>query len=46
MSITAITVPKWGIEMQEGTLTEWKVAVGDAVTKGDEIVDMETEKIV
>ncbi len=46
MSITAITVPKWGIEMQEGTLTEWKVAVGDAVTQGDEIVDMETEKIV
>ncbi len=46
MSITAITVPKWGIEMQEGTLTDWQVAVGDTVTKGDEIVDIETEKIV
>jgi pyruvate dehydrogenase E2 component (dihydrolipoamide acetyltransferase) len=46
MAITAITVPKWGIEMQEGTLTDWKVAVGDTVTKGDEIVDIETEKIV
>ena len=46
MAMHAITVPKWGIEMQEATLSEWKVAVGDTVSKGDEIVDMETEKIV
>ncbi|MEM7613034.1 MAG: dihydrolipoamide acetyltransferase family protein [Pseudomonadota bacterium] len=46
MAIVALTVPKWGIEMQEATLAEWKVEVGGAVTKGDEIVDMETEKIV
>ena len=46
MTIHAVTVPKWGIEMQEATLAEWKVAVGEAVSKGDEIVDMETEKIV
>ncbi|MEL6302390.1 MAG: dihydrolipoamide acetyltransferase family protein [Pseudomonadota bacterium] len=46
MTIHAVTVPKWGIEMQEATLAEWKVGVGDAVSKGDEIVDMETEKIV
>jgi pyruvate dehydrogenase E2 component (dihydrolipoamide acetyltransferase) len=46
MAMFAITVPKWGIEMQEATLSEWKVSVGDAVNKGDEIVDMETEKIV
>ncbi|MEL7312875.1 MAG: dihydrolipoamide acetyltransferase family protein [Pseudomonadota bacterium] len=46
MTIHAITVPKWGIEMQEATLAEWKVDVGAAVAKGDEIVDMETEKIV
>ncbi len=46
MSITAVTVPKWGIEMQEATLAEWKVGVGDTVAKGDEIVDLETDKIV
>ena len=46
MTIHAITVPKWGIEMQEATLSEWKVDVGGAVNKGDEIVDLETDKIV
>ncbi|MEM1261371.1 MAG: dihydrolipoamide acetyltransferase family protein [Pseudomonadota bacterium] len=45
-AITAITVPKWGIEMQEATLAEWKVEVGAAIAKGDEIVDLETDKIV
>lgn len=46
MTIHAVTVPKWGIEMQEATLAEWKVDVGGRVAKGDDIVDMETEKIV
>ncbi|MEM8547716.1 MAG: dihydrolipoamide acetyltransferase family protein [Pseudomonadota bacterium] len=46
MSIAAITVPKWGIEMQEATLADWKLEVGTSVSKGDELVDMETEKII
>ena len=46
MSLHAVTVPKWGIEMQEATLADWKVAAGADVAKGDELVDMETEKIV
>lgn len=46
MPITAITIPKWGIEMQEATLAEWKLEPGAAVAKGDEIVDLETDKIV
>ena len=41
-----ITVPKWGIEMQEGTITGWQVALGAAVSKGDELIDIETDKIV
>ena len=41
-----ITVPKWGIEMQEGTITGWQVAVGASVAKGDELIDIETDKIV
>ncbi|MGI9228881.1 MAG: biotin/lipoyl-containing protein [Gammaproteobacteria bacterium] len=44
--IYPITVPKWGIEMQEGTIVCWHVAEGDAVNKGDELMDMETDKIV
>ncbi len=41
-----ITVPKWGIEMQEGTITGWQVALGASVDKGDELIDIETDKIV
>lgn len=44
--ITAVTVPKWGIEMQEGQFVEWRATVGDQISRGDEIADMETEKIV
>ena len=40
-----ITVPKWGIEMQEGTITGWQVALGAVVSKGDELIDIETDKI-
>ncbi len=41
-----ITVPKWGIEMQEGTITGWQVDLGATVSKGDELIDIETDKIV
>jgi len=41
-----ITIPKWGIEMERGTISEWRVTTGTAVTKGDELVDIETDKIV
>lgn len=41
-----ITVPKWGIEMQEGTITAWQVAPGAVVARGDELIDIETDKIV
>lgn len=45
-TITAITMPKWGMEMSEGTINEWRHAVGDTVTAGTELVDVETSKIV
>ncbi|MGY8994596.1 MAG: dihydrolipoamide acetyltransferase family protein [Rhodospirillales bacterium] len=41
-----ITIPKWGIEMERGTIAEWRVDVGESVVKGDELVDIETDKIV
>jgi pyruvate dehydrogenase E2 component (dihydrolipoamide acetyltransferase) len=44
--IYAIAVPKWGIEMIEGTVNVWNKAVGDSVTKGEEILEMESDKIV
>ncbi|MCB1703046.1 MAG: 2-oxo acid dehydrogenase subunit E2 [Halioglobus sp.] len=44
--IYPIAVPKWGIEMVEGTLNTWNKRVGDVVAKGDELFDMESDKIV
>ena len=44
--ISAITMPKWGIEMTEGTITGWRVREGQRVERGAEILDVETEKIV
>lgn len=44
--IYPVTVPKWGIEMQEGTVVGWHVAEGAELTRGDELIDVETDKIV
>ncbi len=44
--IFPITMPKWGIEMQQGTVTGWHIAVGATAQKGDHLLDVETEKIV
>ena len=44
--IHALAIPKWGIEMENGTVTSWHSNVGDSVTKGDELVDIESDKIM
>ena len=45
-NLAPVLMPKWGMEMTEGELAEWHVAVGDGVTAGADIVDVETAKIV
>lgn len=44
--IQAVTMPKWGIEMTEGTVSRWQVGEGEAVAKGAPLLEVETEKIV
>ncbi len=44
-NIKAIIMPKWGLEMVEGTLAKWHVAEGQPVDQGQPIMDVETEKI-
>ena len=45
MSLQYVTMPKWGIEMQKGTLSEWHVKEGETVEKGQLIALVETDKI-
>lgn len=41
-----VVVPKLGMAMSEGVLTEWLVKDGDSVKEGDEIVTIENDKSV
>jgi pyruvate dehydrogenase E2 component (dihydrolipoamide acetyltransferase) len=40
----AITMPKWGMSMDEGTVVKWLVPVGGTVEIGTEIVEVESTK--
>jgi len=42
----ALTVPKWGMSMEEGEILEWHAKPGDKLDAGDQLVDIETSKIV
>ena len=38
-ALHALTVPKWGMSMEDGELLEWHVAEGDTLAVGDAVVD-------
>ena len=44
-NITPLVMPKWGLAMKEGTLSAWHVKEGQTITPGQEIMDVETDKI-
>ncbi len=40
-----ITMPKMGFDMEEGTIVRWIKKVGDTITKGEPIAEIETDKV-
>ena len=44
-AIQAVTMPKWGLAMDEGMVTVWLVEEGAPVAAGDELLEIETTKI-
>jgi pyruvate dehydrogenase E2 component (dihydrolipoamide acetyltransferase) len=44
-NITPLLMPKWGLSMREGILVDWLVDEGAEIAVGDEIMEVETDKI-
>jgi pyruvate dehydrogenase E2 component (dihydrolipoamide acetyltransferase) len=43
--IVKLGMPKWGLSMTEGTVVQWLVEEGTELDHGDEVVEVESEKI-
>ncbi|GAB3772824.1 acetoin dehydrogenase dihydrolipoyllysine-residue acetyltransferase subunit [Ramlibacter monticola] len=43
--ITPLVMPKWGLEMREGTVAGWLVGEGTRIEVGTPVIDVETDKI-
>ena len=44
--IKTLEIPKWGLSMEEGTIAQWLIEEGTQFSKGQEICEIETTKIV
>lgn len=45
MAKVKVLLPQWGMGMSEGTILEWRKAVGDAVSEEEPIATAEAEKV-
>lgn len=44
--IKTLEIPKWGLSMEEGTIAQWLIQEGMQFSKGQDICEIETTKIV
>jgi pyruvate/2-oxoglutarate dehydrogenase complex dihydrolipoamide acyltransferase (E2) component len=42
---TQVLMPQWGMGMHEGAVARWLKKVGDAVVKGEALVDVDADKV-
>lgn len=40
-----VPIPQWGLTMDDAVLDRWFKKVGDTVSKGESLADVETDKI-
>ncbi|MFJ2772797.1 acetoin dehydrogenase dihydrolipoyllysine-residue acetyltransferase subunit [Streptomyces sp. NPDC087300] len=43
--VARVTMPKWGLSMRTGRITEWLAAEGQQVAAGDDLAEIDTDKI-
>ena len=41
-----VRLPQWGMGMTEGEVLEWLKQVGDSISEGEGLVEIETAKVV
>ncbi len=44
--IQKLTMPKWGFSMTQGKVVDWLVAEGTEISRGAEVLEVETEKSI
>jgi pyruvate dehydrogenase E2 component (dihydrolipoamide acetyltransferase) len=45
MALIAVYMPKFGMTMTHGVITQWHKQEGDTVTQGEPLLAVETEKV-
>ncbi|WP_199543387.1 acetoin dehydrogenase dihydrolipoyllysine-residue acetyltransferase subunit [Prauserella sp. PE36] len=44
-AIRKVVMPKWGLSMTSGKVTEWIASEGDEIADGDDLAEIDTDKI-
>ena len=45
MGAVTVKLPKFGLTMEEATINEWSVGVGERIAQGETIARIESEKV-